>query len=373
MYHQMFIRFLKSVTMKTASVTIAVTLVSLLSSFFSICNAASIPATSGGLVLGDDKNYLLPIEPSSTKNGKEGVLDSDDGHRQYTFSHEDIEKNRIVTIDIDGKETVSTDSEVMETLKLAHNNNSAYLFDEPHFQQGLTKRSIIGVDERYHRHHINPPYTAIGFLSTHCTAYAVGPRHLLTAAHCLFRHGYQNNMVPLSHLRFYLRRNCYSYGFTYTVSQVSWYLQYNINGDPEYDIAFLLLSSSMYNWMGFAYSDSMSFVSGEICGYPSDIVPYYQCFYCSRCNDVAREYGSAWWNPTSDNRLQYTCDTKGGMSSSPVMTYDHDSTSTLYSYGVHTHGVRGFEENAGVRISRKYFYDICQWKCNTGAKCSALC
>ena len=359
--------------MKTASLTfvITVTLVALLPSLFFTSNAASIPATK------DDKKKnanLFPIEPSVTKSGKQGEIDSDDGHRQYTFSREDVEKNRIVTIDRDGKETVSTDSEVIKTLEFAHENNSAYLYDEPHFQQGLTKRDVLGEDERYPHYHINAPYTAIGYLSpAGCTAYAIGPRHLLTAAHCIFPEGYQNNMVPVSQLRFYLRRNCYSYGLTYTVSQVSWYLQYNVNGNPEYDIALLLLPYSMYNWMGIAYRDPMLIVSAEICGYPGDIVPYYQCFYCSRCNDVAREYDSAWWNPTSDNRLQYTCDTEGGMSGSPVMTDDHDSTSMLYSYGVHTHGDIGFGENGGVRISRKYFYDICQWKCNTGAKCSTLC
>ena len=59
------------------------------------------------------------------------------------------------------------------------------------------------------------------------------------------------------------------------------------------------------------------------------------------------------------------------MSGSPVITDDHDSTSNLYSYGVHTHGLSS--RNEGVRISRNYFYDICRWMCNTGATCSAVC
>ena len=59
------------------------------------------------------------------------------------------------------------------------------------------------------------------------------------------------------------------------------------------------------------------------------------------------------------------------MSGSPVITDDHDSTSNLYSYGVHTHGHS--KRNEGVRISKKYFFDICRWKCNTGATCSAVC
>ena len=146
------------------------------------------------------------------------------------------------------------------------------------------------------------------------------------------------------------------------------YTQYINSGDEDYNIAYVLLSSTVNNWMGIAYKNPMPTVSGEICGYPGDKIRGNNCFYCSRCSDVKR---TGWWIFTSNTRLQYTCDTEGGMSGSPVITDDHDSTSNLYSYGVHTHGYSN--RNEGVRISKNYFYYICRWMCNTGTICSAVC
>ena len=288
----------------------------------------------------------------------------------YEFIREEIEKNRIITIDWSGNERVSTDEEVIQTLEYVHRDSSTFLYNEPHFTEDIDKRNIIGSDNRFHRHYTqgNAPYSVIGYLSTGCTAYLVGPRHLITAAHCLHPTGNTQAIFAPSQITFYLRRNCHTLGLRYTISEVLVYSQYRNSGDDDYDIACLLLSATVSNWMGYAYRNPMPTVSGEICGYPSDQVRGYQCFYCSRCNDVERD---GWWIFRSDTRLQYTCDTEGGMSGSPVMTGDHDSTSHLYSYGVHTHGYQ--TRNEGVRISRNYFYDICRWMCNTGATCSAVC
>lgn len=64
-------------------------------------------------------------------------------------------------------------------------------------------------------------------------------------------------------------------GMRYTISEVLVYQQYRNSGDEDYDIACLLLSASIVNWMGFAYRDPMPRVSAEICGYPGDQVRGY--------------------------------------------------------------------------------------------------
>ena len=363
---------------QTVSTLVAVLLLSCISLHPGL-NAASIPDSKlpGVEPLDIDRvtkeeEVSTTTEPAST-TGEDGEtkFNVSEGIKEFEFLRKEIEKHRIITIDINGNERVSSDEEVMRTLEYVYKDNSTFLFDVPHFEEEPVKRSIIGADNRFPRVYTqsNAPYSAIGYLSTGCTAYLVGPRHLITAAHCVHQDGNTAAILRPSQLSFYLRRNCDTSGTWYGISEVLTYYQYRNSGDDDYDIACLLLSSTVSNWMGYAYRNPMPRVSGEICGYPSDRTgTFYRCFYCSRCSDVER---AGWWIFRSDTRLQYTCDTVGGMSGSPVMTDDHDSTSTLYSYGVHTTG-RG-SENQGVRISRDYFYDICRWKCNTGARCSAVC
>lgn len=76
----------------------------------------------------------------------------------------------------------------------------------------------------------------------------------------------------------------------YTISEVLVYQQYRNSGDEDYDIACLLLSASIVNWMGFAYRDPMPRVSAEICGYPGDQVRGYNCFYIVRDVMMLRGY-----------------------------------------------------------------------------------
>ena len=349
--------------MKTAAI-LSITTILFLWSAIPCSIAAGIPEVPN--YASQDGEQQPPIA-ADIVNDKENDLNVSE---EYHFTQEEIEKNRIITIHWNGDEEVSTDEEVIQTLEYVRQDNSTFLFNEPHFTDNIDKRDIIGADNRFHRvsSQRNAPYSAIGYLSTGCTAYLVGPRHLVTAAHCLHPRGNTGAIFRPSQITFRLRRNCHTSGLRYTISDVLVYSQYRNSGDNDYDIACLLLSATVSNWMGFAYRDPMPTVSGEICGYPADKIRGYSCFYCSRCNDVER---TGWWIFRSNTRLQYTCDTEGGMSGSPVITDDHDSTSILYSYGVHTHGHS--KRNEGVRISKKYFFDICRWKCNTGATCSTVC
>ena len=352
-----------SKNMKTAAI-LSIATILFLSSAIPCSIATGIP--EGPNYASQDGGQQPPIA-ANTVNDEDNELDV---NNEYHFTQEEIDKNRMITIHWNGDEEVSTDEEVIRTLEYVGQDNSSFLFNEPHFTHDIEKRDIIGTDDRFHRRgssQRNAPYSAIGYLSTGCTAYLVGPRHLVTAAHCVTPPGNTGAIIRPATITFHLRRNCHIRGLSYTISDVMVYSQYRYQGDDDYDIAYLLLSSSVNDWMGYAYKDPMPTVSGEICGYPGDKISRYSCFYCSKCNDVKR----TGWIFKSNTRLRYTCDTEGGMSGSPVITDDHDSTSNLYSYGVHTHGHS--KRNEGVRISKKYFFDICRWKCNTGVKCSAVC
>lgn len=358
-------------------------IISSVATIFILC--FSIPCSTAVVIPGEVLNYTNQHEGENQPPLAAGMVnDGENAAKQlnmssgvpgeYEFTQEEIEKNRIITIDWYGNERVSTDEEVIQTLEYVRRDNSTFLYNEPHFTEDINKRDIIGSDDRFPRvgTQSNAPYSAVGYLSPRgCTAYLVGPRHLITAAHCLHPGRNTRAIDRPSQVTFYLRRNCNRYGVRYTISEVLVYRQYRNSGDEDYDIACLLLSATVSNWMGIAYRNPMPTVSGEICGYPGDKTRTYRCFYCSRCNNVERvRTGWFGWG-RSDTRLRYTCDTLGGMSGSPIITDDHDSTSILYSYGVHTHG--STPRNEGVRISRNYFYDICRWMCNTGATCSAVC
>ena len=169
--------------MKTATIPSIVTILFLWSAI--PCSiAAGIPE-----VPNQDEEEQSPIA-ADTVNDEDNELDV---NNEYHFTQEEIENDRIITIHFNGDEEVSTDEEVIQTLEHIRQDNSTFLYNEPHFtvSDDIEKRDIIGADNRFHRviTQRRAPYSAIGYLSTGCTAYLVGPRHLLTAAHCLHPRG----------------------------------------------------------------------------------------------------------------------------------------------------------------------------------------
>lgn len=294
------------------------------------------------------------------------------GDLHHEFTSEEIERHRIITIHGNGTETISSDEEAILTLEYVHlSESSSFLHSEPHFVNQKIKRTVFGHDDRSSRNQNSPPYSAMGYLFVNginfrCSAFLVGPQHLLTAAHCLHPEGNPRNIVQPSQISFYLRRACNPYyaGIRRGVEKIEVYHQYKNNGNIEYDIAYLLLSSTVSNWMGFAFRDPMPTVSGEVCGYSSDLG---QCFTCSRCSDIQRPSIGWWgWGGKNNKRLHYTCDTYRGSSGGPVTTGDYDSTNNQYAYGVNAQ--QNSCQNSGVRISRDFFIDICHWRCQQGAK-----
>ena len=304
---------------------------------------------------------------------------------------EEIEKNRMFSIDSDGNEKVSTDEEMMRILEDIDEVKSTVNFDEPHCEGQLTKRHIIGPDDRVEitTTQQNLPYSAIGFLQINdgsqkgsaCSAFLVGPRHLITAAHCIHTRGNTKAFFHPTNLTFYLGRNCNSSGVEYNVTEIQTYETYRQNGSWDYDIAYLLLSSNASSWMGYTYLELPSRPAfewppvtkipeqaGEVCGYPLDKQAAYDCLYCSRCTDVQKIYLG------SSPVYRYTCDTNDGTSGGPLINFNQTSDSYNLVYGVNVaDNLNPWSKiNYSAPITRKFFHDICRWKCKTGAKCSSL-
>jgi glutamyl endopeptidase len=295
---------------------------------------------------GDDNHFLRPHDPEELV---------------HHFTDEEIEQHRWISIDRNGIETTATDNEVIAILEKVRESNSSSSVSQSHFpvqtplDMMVKKRKVIGIDGRYRHSSVGNPYCAIGQLENNCTAFLVGPHHAITAGHCVYN---CKKREWKSGRGLYLRRNCYSRGI-FMDDVKTWTYKGSACTENTKDIAWILLDNTSYNsscWMGYAYRDSMPIIPGEICGHPVDKPEKtHHCLYCSRCGDIEK---------TSSKRLNYTCDSYGGMSGSPVFTAEHDDTDTQYAYGVHTHG--GLSSNKGTRFDSFYFEWTQNWKRNNG-------
>ena len=335
-------------------------------------------------------------EDERPQDGDIGHFDPDDLVHHYT--QEVLDRNRKITFDLKtGEVTYETDEEVIEILEMVRKDNSTHLissFSIPNDTDrnlSLPEREersatyIIGSDNRYKISNTSPyPHCAFGQLfnpsGSYCTLFMVGPYHALTAAHCVYDRSTRRHVTG-SYA--FIGRTCNKRGTRVDVRTVTTYAEYTRDGDEAYDYACLLLDRTDINtncYMGFAYRDPMPTVSMTVCGYPCDKNPNpYRCMYCSNCNDARRQCSTTttgWWfrkkttTTCNDERIQYTCDIAAGVSGGPAYTSDHDSTSNIYAYGVHSHGHRAKRINLASRVSKKKFKDTCLWLQRNGGICN---
>ena len=293
--------------------------------------------------------------------------DPDDFVHHYTA--EEINEHRWISIDRNGTKSIASDKEVIAILEKVRKSNSTNSISEPHFPPNCpfnmtkAKRTVIGRDNRFQKSSTSYPYCAIGEMENGCTAFLVGPHHAITARHCVYD---TSTQIVDPNRGLYLRRNCNSQGI-FMDHVTTW--TYLNNDDNDHDIAWILLDRNDYYsncWMTYGYRDPMLTVTGEICGYPGDKPSgSYKCLYCSRCCDIKRTQSWWFWN---NNRVQYMCDSYGGMSGGPVFTPEHPDVNHEVAYGVHTQS--GYFRNYGARISKVRFEWTKQWKCDNGVPTS---
>ena len=214
------------------------------------------------------------------------------------------------------------------------------------FVFGADRRKRITATSEY-------PYRTIGFLGpSGCSGSLVGPRHVLTAGHCVFnikqRKWYRN-------MRFYpgLNGETMPYGSIDVVRQLSvtgWTQQHQ----PQFDFGMVVLAQDAgVGWMGYGYDEPMPKYNINVIGYPGSKPKFTMWHsYCPlERSDV--------------HALHYRCAATAGMSGGPVYVHWRQKTTNDQNkiVGMHAYEYRdGSRPNWGPRIDKGRYERISEWK-----------